>query len=225
VRVLVIEKLKRLSRALKRGLEDQGFAVDVACHEKEGNAKARTAGYQVIVLNLMLSQGDGLSLLQQWRRAGITAHVVVLTARGTMANAARCLDLGADDYLTIPFDPEELFARLRAWRRRDQSAKEHTLRIHDLEINTAARIVKRRGQYIQLTPREYALLEVLAQRRGKVVSRAMIWNNLYDEHDANTSNVIDVYIRFLRQKIDKGFEPPLILTRWGKGYLLRGDEP
>ncbi len=119
---------------------------------------------------------------------------------------------------------EELFARLRALIRRGHQVKDPVLRVHDLEIDTAGRNVKRAGQTIHLTPREFALLEFLAFHRGKVVSRTMIWNHLYDEQDENTSNVVDVYIRYLRNKIDKGFDPPLIQTRWGEGYLLRGDD-
>ncbi|HBI45848.1 MAG TPA: DNA-binding response regulator, partial [Planctomycetales bacterium] len=133
-------------------------------------------------------------------------------------------DAGADDYLAKPFELEELFARLRALIRRGHQVKDPVLRVHDLEIDTAGRNVKRAGQTIHLTPREFALLEFLAFHRGKVVSRTMIWNHLYDEQDENTSNVVDVYIRYLRNKIDKGFDPPLIQTRWGEGYLLRGDD-
>ena len=115
-------------------------------------------------------------------------------------------------------------ARMRALIRRGHQVKDPILRVHDLEIDTAARTVKRGGQSIHLTPREYALLQFLAFHRGKVVSRSMIWEHLYDEHDENTSNVVDVYIRYLRTKIDKGFDPPLILTRWGEGYMLRGED-
>jgi len=113
---------------------------------------------------------------------------------------------------------------MRALIRRGHQVKDPILRVHDLEIDTAARTVKRGGQSIHLTPREYALLQFLAFHRGKVVSRSMIWEHLYDEHDENTSNVVDVYIRYLRTKIDKGFDPPLILTRWGEGYMLRGED-
>src|SRR5207245_11496187 len=123
-----------------------------------------------------------------------------------------------------PFELEELLARLRSLIRREHNIKDPVLRIHDLEIDTAARTVKRGGQPISLTPREYGLLEFLAFHRGKVASRSMIWEHLYDEQDENTSNVVDVYIRYLRTKIDKGFMPPLILTRWGEGYMLRGEE-
>jgi len=223
VRVLLIEDHKPLVRALKQGLEEEGFAVDTATDGEEGGYKAGTANYDVIILDLMLPKEDGLSLLQRWRRAGMKTHVLVLTARGNIEDKVRGLDLGADDYLTKPFELEELLARLRALIRRGHQVKDPVLRVHDLEIDTAARTVKRGGQQVHLTPREYALLEFLAFHRGRVVSRSMIWEHLYDEHDENTSNVVDVYIRYLRNKIDKGFEPPLILTRWGEGYLLRGD--
>lgn len=224
MRVLLIEDHKPLSKALKRGLEEEGFAVDVAEDGEVADYKARTATYDVIVLDLMLPKKDGLTLLKDWRRDGVRAHVLVLTARDTTADKVSGLDLGADDYLTKPFQLEELLARLRALVRRSHQVKDPVLRIHDLEIDTASRMVKRGGQTIHLTPREYALLQFLAFHRGKVVTRSMVWEHLYDEHDENTSNVVDVYIRYLRTKIDKGFEPPLILTKWGEGYLLRGEE-
>ena len=211
-------------RALKQGLEEEGFAVDVAYDGEEGNFKAQTANYDVIVLDLMLPKEDGLSLLQRWRRAGMNTHVLVLTARNSIDDKVKGLDSGADDYLAKPFQLEELLARLRALIRRGHQAKDPVLRIADLEIDTAARTVKRAGKEIHLTPREYALLQFLAYHRGKVVTRSMIWEHLYDEHDENTSNVVDVYIRYLRNKIDKSFDVPLILTRWGEGYMLRGEE-
>jgi DNA-binding response OmpR family regulator len=205
-------------------LEEEGFAVDVAYDGEEGAYKAQTADYDVIVLDLMLPKEDGLSLLQRWRRAGLQSHVLVLTARGAIEDKVRGLDLGADDYLTKPFELTELLARMRALVRRGHQVKDPVLRVHDLEIDTASRTVKRAGKAIHLTPREYALLEFLAFHRGKVVTRSMIWEHLYDEHDENTSNVVDVYIRYLRNKIDKEFDSPLILTRWGEGYMLRGED-
>jgi DNA-binding response OmpR family regulator len=224
MRVLLIEDHKPLQRALKQGLEEEGFAVDAASDGEEGDFKARSAEYDVIILDVMLPREDGLSLLQRWRKSGLTTHVLILTARGGIEDKVRGLNLGADDYLTKPFELEELLARLRALIRRGHQVKTPVLRIQDLEIDTSSRSVKRGDQAIHLTPREYALLEFLAFHRGTVVTRTMIWEHLYDERDENTSNVVDVYIRYLRNKIDKGFDPPLILTRWGEGYLLRGDE-
>jgi DNA-binding response OmpR family regulator len=224
MRVLLVEDHKPLRRALKQGLEEEGFAVDAAADGEEGDFKARTAEYDVIILDLMLPKIDGLTLLQKWRHEGVKTHILVLTARGGIEDKVKGLDLGADDYLTKPFELEELIARLRALIRRNHQVKDPLVRIFDLEIDTASRSVKRGGHTIHLTPREFALLEFMAFHRGKVVTRSMIWEHLYDEQDENTSNVVDVYIRYLRNKIDKGFEPPLIQTRWGEGYLLRGDE-
>jgi len=216
VRVLLVEDHKPMLRAIKQGLEEEGFAVDVAADGEEGNYKARTANYDVIILDLMLPKIDGLTLLQQWRKDGINSHVLVLTAKGSIEDKVHGLDLGADDYLTKPFQWEELLARLRALIRRGHQVKDPVLRVHDLEIDTASRSVKRNGQPIHLTPREYALLQFLAYHRGKVVTRSMIWEHLYDEHDESTSNVVDVYIRYLRGKLGPG----RIITLRGAGYRL-----
>jgi DNA-binding response OmpR family regulator len=223
VRVLLVEDHKPLSKALKRGLEEENFAVDVADDGEEADFKARSASYDAIILDLMLPKIDGLTLLKQWRKDGVRTHILVLTAKDTTDDKVKGLDLGADDYLTKPFQLEELLARLRALIRRSHQIKDPILRVHDLEIDTSARSVKRGGQAIHLTPREFALLQFLAFHRGKVVTRTMIWEHLYDEYDENTSNVVDVYIRYLRTKVDKGFDKPLILTRWGEGYMLRGE--
>ncbi len=223
MRVLLVEDHKPLSRALKRGLEEEGFAVDIGEDGEEADYKARSASYDVIVLDLMLPKVDGLTLLKQWRKDGLEMHILILTAKDTTADKVKGLDLGADDYLTKPFQLEELLARLRVLVRRGHQVKDPILRIHDLEIDTAARTVRRAGQTVHLTPREFALLQFLAYHSGKVVTRTMIWEHLYDEYDENTSNVVDVYIRYLRTKIDKGHDVPLILTRWGEGYMLRGE--
>jgi DNA-binding response OmpR family regulator len=223
VRVLLIEDHKPLLKALQRGLEEEGFAVDTAEDGETGEYKGRTANYDAVVLDLMLPKKDGLTVLREWRKAGVKTHVLVLTAKDTTEDKVKGLDVGADDYLTKPFQLEELLARLRALIRRSHQIKDPVVRIKDMEIDTSARTVKRGGQAIHLTPREFALLQFLAYHRGKVVSRTMIWEHLYDEYDENTSNVVDVYIRYLRTKIDKGHETPLILTRWGEGYMLRSE--
>jgi DNA-binding response OmpR family regulator len=223
MRILLIEDHKPLIRALRQCLEEEGFAVDIALDGEEGDFKARTAEYDVIILDLMLPKEDGLTLLQRWRTSGMSTHVLVLTARSSIEDKVRGLDLGADDYLTKPFELDELLARLRALIRRGHQVKTPIIQILDLEIDTASRVVRRAGQNIDLTPREYSLLEFLAFHRGKVVTRTMIWEHLWDEHNQSTSNVVDVYIRYLRNKIDKGFNPPLIVTRWGEGYLLRNE--
>jgi DNA-binding response OmpR family regulator len=224
VRILLVEDHKPLVQALKKGLEEEGHAVDVAYDGEEAAYKARAVEYDTIVLDLMLPKEDGLSLLKRWRRDGLQTHVLVLTAKGSTEDKVRGLDYGADDYLVKPFQLEELLARLRALGRRKHHVKDPVLRVHDLEIDTTSRSVKRAGRSIYLTPREYGLLEFLALNHGKVVSRSAIWEHLYDEQDESTSNVVDVYIRYLRNKIDRDFDPPLILTRWGEGYLMRSDE-
>ena len=224
MRILLVEDHPPLLRALRQGLEEEGFAVDVATDGEEADVKCRTTGYDVVVLDIMLPKIDGLTLLKKWRADGVSTHVLMLTARGSTVDKIHGLDTGADDYLTKPVDLDELFARIRALIRRGHQQKDPMLRCYDLEIDTAARTVRRAGQVVHLTPREYALLEFLAFHRGKVVTRSMIWEHLYDEYDENTSNVVDVYIRYLRNKVDKGFEPQLIQTRWGEGYMLRADD-
>ncbi len=224
MRVLIVEDQPAMLKALRQGLEEEGFAVDVAPDGEEADLKARTSPYDVIVLDIMLPKVDGLTLLKRWREAGMSSHVLMLTAKGTLDDRVHGLDTGADDYLTKPFELDELLARIRALVRRGHMVKNPLIHVLDMTLDTAARQVTRAGHKIHLTPREYALLEFLAFHRGRVVTRTMIWEHLYDEYDENTSNVVDVYIRYLRNKIDKGFDPPLILTKWGEGYMLRGDD-
>ena len=225
MRVLLVEDYKPLVRSLRQGLEEEGFAVDIAMDGEEAGHKATTTNYDVIILDIMLPKRDGLTLLKEWRQQGLKSQVLLLTARGALEDKVRGLDHGADDYLTKPFELQELLARLRALIRRGHHVKDPVIRVFDLTLDTSSRSVRRAGQAIHLTPREYALLEFLAFHRGKVVTRTMIWEHLYDEHDESTSNVVDVYIRYLRNKIDKGHDPALIQTRWGEGYLLRVEEP
>ena len=222
MRILLVEDQITLIKALRQGLEEEGFAVDTATDGEEADAKARATSYVVIVLDIQVPKVDGLTLLKRWRSAGIATHVLMLTARGTTEDKIAGLNSGADDYLTKPFELDELLARIRALIRRGHQKKDPLIKVHDLVIDTAARSVSRGTKKIALTPREYALLEFLAFHSGTVVTRTMIWEHLYDEYDENTSNVVDVYIRYLRNKIDKGFDNALIMTKWGEGYMLRG---
>jgi DNA-binding response OmpR family regulator len=221
MRVLLIEDFQPAVRALKLGLEEEGFTVDVAPDSRGGSAKVWQIDYDVVVLDLLTGREAGLSLLRGWRTAGLATPVLTLAAPDSPEDCVRSLDLGADDCLAKPFEFDELVARLRALTRRAGPPREPVVRVGDLEINTAVHSVKRDGRPIYLTPREFSLLQVLAANRGKVVSRSVIRESLYRDQSEHYSNVVDVYIRYLRRKIDKGFERPLILTRWGQGYLLR----
>ncbi|MBU6296520.1 MAG: response regulator transcription factor, partial [Planctomycetes bacterium] len=169
MRLLLVEDHKPLQRTLRQSLEEEGFAVDVADTGTEADHKVRTANYDVILLDLMLPEVDGMSLLKQWRGDGIHSHVIVLTARGELDDKVKGLDSGADDYLVKPFELDELFARIRALIRRRHSVKDPLIKVFDLEIDTSSRTIKRAGTMIHLTPREYSLLEFLAFNRGKVV--------------------------------------------------------
>jgi DNA-binding response OmpR family regulator len=168
----------------------------------------------------MLPGRDGFTIIQTLRRRDIHVSILCLTAKDAVTDRVKGLDLGADDYLVKPFAWEELIARVRSMVRRGHGQKSSMLTVGDLEIDTARKSAKRGGQAIELSAREYALLEYLAHRQGQVVSRSDIWEHLYDQHDETTSNVVDVYIGYLRNKIDKDFEPKLIHTRRGQGYLL-----
>lgn len=220
MRLLVIEDNKMLARSLRQGLREEGFAVDIATDGEEGLWYAESNPYDVIVLDLTLPKLDGLELLRHIRRKGIASHVICLTARGATEDKVHALNLGADDYLAKPFAFEELLARVRSLCRRAYQRKDPIIRVADLEINTASRTVRRGGRAIQLSAREYALLEFLAFHTGEVVTRTMIWDHLYDFADESTSNVVDVYVCLLRKKIDGGSRRPLIHTRRGEGYIL-----
>jgi len=191
VHVLLIERDRNLVRELKRTLTREGISVDAAPDGEQGDRQARTRAYDVIILDLALPKIDGLSLLKQWREDGLSARVLVLTSFGSIEDKVRSLNLGADDYLTKPVHHEELLACLRALLRRGYHVQGPVLRIHDLEIDASSRSVKRAGQSIHLTPREFAILQFLASHSGKVVSRSLISKYVYDDLESNTSNVVN----------------------------------
>jgi len=220
MRVLLVEDYAPLRKSLSRGLREAGFAVDVSADGEEGLWYAESNDYDVIVLDIMLPGVDGLTILTRLRRAGKVTPTLLLTARDTVPDRVRGLDLGADDYLVKPFAFEELLARIRALIRRRYDTKDPVLRIGDLEIDTTKHIVRRAGAQIDLTAREYALLEFLAFRAGEVVSRTDIWEHLYSFDSPTVSNVVDVYIGYLRKKIERPGLPRLIHTCRGQGYML-----
>ena len=220
MRLLLVEDDRPLREALRQGLEEAGFAVDASADGEEGLWYARSNAYDVIVLDLMLPGIDGLTILSRLRREGSAVPILILTARDTVADRVRGLDLGADDYLVKPFAFAELLARVRAMVRRGYDRKDPVIRVEDLEIDTAGRTVRRGERRIDLSAREYALLEFLAVRTGQVVSRTDIWEHIYDFHSDPESNVVDVYIGHLRRKIERPGLSKLIHTRRGQGYLL-----
>lgn len=220
MRLLLIEDYAPLRKSLAKGLREAGFAVDVTGDGEEGFWYAKSNDYDVILLDLMLPKMDGLTILRRLRKEGIAVQVLILTAKDTVDDRVKGLNLGADDYLVKPFAFEELLARVRALVRRNYESRSPVIRVADLEINTSTRVVRRTGEVIALTPREYALLEFLALRAGQVVTRAEIWEHLYDFEDESTSNVTDVYILYLRRKLERGGRPRLIQTRRGVGYVL-----
>lgn len=223
MRILVAEDHAPLARSVANGLREEGFAVDLTGDGEEALQLARHNPYDCVVLDVMLPGRDGWSVLQHLRRAGIKSPVLMLTARDAVEDRVKGLNLGADDYLVKPFAWEELVARVRALVRRGHDQKSPLLRVADLEIDTAGKQVHRAGKLIPLSAKEYALLEYLAHREGQVVSRAEIWDHLYDQADEASSNVVDVYIGYLRNKVDREFEVKLIHTRRGLGYVLSAE--
>ncbi len=220
MRVLLVEDYAPLRESVAQALEEAGFAVDASADGEEGLWYARSGDYDVIVLDIVLPKLDGLSILKQLRQSSTRTPVLLLTAKDTVADRVTGLDLGADDYLIKPFALEELLARVRAMLRRKYDAADATIRVRDLEVNTVSRIVRRAGDRIDLTAREYALLEFLAHRAGEIVSRTEIWEHVYDFRSTVESNVVDVYIGYLRKKIERPGLPRLIHTRRGQGYVL-----
>ncbi|MFQ5441157.1 MAG: response regulator transcription factor [Thermodesulfobacteriota bacterium] len=221
MRILVVEDEKDLAAIIKQGLEEEGYVVDTAHDGEEGLYMAENYPVDAIVLDIMLPVVDGLTVLSTLRRKGMKTPVILLTARDSLLDKIKGLDTGADDYLTKPFEFGELVARLRSLLRRKGEAREAVIRIDGLEINTASHSVKRDGKEIKLSAREYALLEFLAYNKNAVVSRTDIVEHIYHEDTDMDSNVVDVYINYLRKKVDKGFKKQLIQTIRGAGYMLK----
>jgi len=215
MRLLVVEDELELLRVMARALREQGYAVDEAANGQDGLFKATQWDYDAIVLDIMLPIVDGWQLLEELRKTKATP-VLVLTARDAIDDRVRGLDTGADDYLIKPFDLSELFARLRALLRRSVGQTTTSIVVDDIEIDVRSRIVRRAGEVILLTAREYALVSFLASQRGRLVTRTEIYDHLFDENDDSLSNLVDVHVSNIRKKLGKDF----ILTRRGQGYMI-----
>ena len=211
---------RSMAKAMQPGLERDGIAVETIDQPERAERKLISRGFEAVVLDQRLLRAETATTLRRWRQEGIRTHtLLVLPQNSSGEDRAACLDAGADACLVHPLNREELLAYLRALRRRDEMIVAPTRRIHDLEINTELRSVKRAGKSIHLTPREFDLLHLLASHPGKVMTHSVILQHLYESD--RFSNVVAVYVGYLRNKIDRGFQKPLILTRWGQGYLLR----
>ena len=220
MRVLLVEDDPRIARFISKGLREQSYAVDVTADGEDALYKLAVNDYDAVILDLMIPGRDGFEVCSELRATGSNVPVLMLTARDAVQDRVRGLDAGADDYLTKPFEVAELLARLRALLRRGHAVQPATITIADLIIDTRPHRVTRGGRKIELTAKEYALLEYLARERGRVLSRAEIAEHVWDENFDPFSNLIDVNINRLRRKIDDGFSMPLIHTRRGEGYML-----
>jgi two-component system OmpR family response regulator len=216
MRVLVIEDEPDLLTVLAQSLREAGYAVDTASDGREGLFKAQGGEYDALLLDLMIPRLDGWALLKTLRAGGSSVPVLVLTARDALPDRVRGLDTGADDYLTKPYELQELLARLRAIIRRSAGKPSSSVEVGDVVIDTVKRTVLKAGQAVALTAREYALVEYLALHRGELVTRSMLYDHLFDEDDDSLSNLVDVHVSNIRKKLGKDF----IVTRRGQGYLL-----
>lgn len=215
MRLLIVEDEADLARALRSALEEEGFACDWSADGRDGMHRAIQEPYDAIILDLMLPELDGRTVLQELR-AHRRTPVLVLTAREDVRNKVSLINTGADDYLTKPFDLAELVARLRALIRRSANVAAPKLEIGDVSVDTSARRIMRGGELVELSPKEYALVEYLAHHRGQLVTRTMIFEHIYDDDDESMSNVLDVFVSRIRKRLG----PDFIRTRRGEGYQI-----
>jgi len=221
MRILLIEDEERIANFIERGLEEQSYAVDVACDGKTGLYFAEINPYDIIILDLGLPDQDGRALCKELRAHGVTIPILMLTARSSIHDRVSGLDSGADDYLTKPFAFEELLARIRSLLRRQRTELTTILKLADLELDQVTHKVKRAGKEIFLTGKEYSVLEYFMTHAGQVITRTMISEHVWNEDFDCFTNVIDVYVNYLRNKIDKGFDKQLLHTVRGVGYILK----
>jgi two-component system copper resistance phosphate regulon response regulator CusR len=223
MRLLVIEDEKKVARFIKKGLGEEGYAVDLAFDGEEGLAMVLDQVHDLIILDIALPKIDGLQVLKKLRERNVRTPVLLLTVRATIEDKVLGLDSGADDYLTKPFVFQELLARIRALLRRKAEAGPPLLQVEDLVLDPARHLVTRGGERVDLTSKEFALLEYLLRNAGRVLSRAMISEHVWNYDFDTETNVIDVYVNYLRRKIDSGRDKKLIHTVRGSGYVLKSE--
>ncbi len=221
MRLLVVEDEARIARFIRRGLEEEGHAVDVATDGDEAIVLATTNDYDVILLDILLPRRNGLAVCHDLRQRNVATPILMLTAKDSVQDKVAGLNSGADDYLTKPFSFDELVARVNALTRRQALARSPILSVADLTLDPISHDVRRGGDPIELTNKEYALLALLMRRPGQVLTRTQIAQQIWDMDVDSDSNVIDVYIRYLRKKVDAGRDQPLIHTVRGVGYTIR----
>lgn len=223
MRILLVEDEPRVAAFVAKGLREQAYAIDIARDGEQALYLAAVNTYDLLILDVMLPLKDGYAVCRELRRAGTRTPILMLTARDAVDDRVAGLDCGADDYLTKPFDFKELLARLRALSRRSAEVRPAVIRVADLILNTANHVVSRAGKRVSLTAKEYSFLEFLVLNENRIVNREQIAQHVWDENFDPFSNVIDVYVRRLRTKIDAGFDRPLIHTRRGEGYMLTAE--
>lgn len=220
MRVLVVEDDHRISNIIKKGLTEDGFAIDTAFDGEEGQYLAESENYDLIILDIMLPKVDGLTICRDLRAKNVKIPVLMLTAKATVEDRVMGLDSGADDYLAKPFAYLELRSRIHALIRRSKQDPLPTLKISDLEVDPLKHKVVRNGKPISLTPKEFAVLELLLRHRDEVVTRTMITEHVWDYNFDSMSNVVEVFVAALRRKVDKGAQVPLLHTVHGVGYKI-----
>lgn len=223
MRVLLVEDEPRIAGFIAKGLRERAYAVDVARDGEEALYYAGVNEYDLVILDVMLPIKDGYAICRELRGSGFRSPILMLTARDAVDDRVAGLDSGADDYLTKPFDFKELLARLRALSRRSTEIRPEVIQVADLTLNPENHAISRAGRSISVTAKEYALLEFLMLNQNRVVNREQIAQHVWDENFDPFSNIIDVYVRRLRTKIDAGFAEPLIHTRRGEGYILTAE--
>jgi two-component system copper resistance phosphate regulon response regulator CusR len=223
MRILLVEDEPKVSALVKRGLTAERYAVDISADGREGLEYAEAYPYDLILLDLMLPSLSGIEVLQRIRRTNQYVPILVLTARDSVDDKVKLFEIGADDYLTKPFAFAELLVRVKALLRRGPVNRSSTLRIGDLELDRLTQQVKHHGKRIDLTAKEYSLLEYLMQNPDRVLSRNMIIEHVWDQSFDGITNIVDVYVRHLRSKIDEGAESRMIRTVRGTGYMIRSE--